>query len=65
MKDYTGQKVFIGIDVHKNSYSVTAVMDQQVIKKNTVEASPEHLVAYCRKYFRGAEVQTAYEAGFS
>lgn len=63
-KDYTGQKVFIGIDVHKKNYSVTAIMDQQVIKKSTIAASPELLVAYCQKYFPDAIIQSAYEAGF-
>lgn len=64
MRDYTGQKVFIGIDVHKKTYSVTAVIEQEVIKKDTISASPEGLVAYMKKYFPGACVRSAYEAGF-
>jgi transposase len=64
MKDYTGCKVFIGIDVHKNSYSVTAVRDQEAIKKSTIPPSSEALVEFCKKYFKGAIIQTAYEAGF-
>jgi len=64
MKDYTGQRVFVGVDVHKKSYSVTAVVDQQVIKRSTIAASPELLVAYCQKYFKGAIIESAYEAGF-
>lgn len=64
MRDYSGQKVFIGIDVHKKTYSVTAVMDQQVVKKDTIPASPEGLLVYLKKYFSQACIRSAYEAGF-
>lgn len=64
MKDYTAKTVFIGIDVHKKSYSVTAVCDKQVVKKDRLVADPEALIQYCKSKFKGAEVLTAYEAGF-
>lgn len=65
MKDYTGKKVYLGIDVHKKTYAVTAICEKSVIKKATLHASPEGLVAFCKKYFPGALVESAYEAGFS
>ena len=64
MKDYTNQKLFIGIDVHKKTYSVTAVSEQQVIKRDTIQGSPDALVNYFTKYFRHALIYSAYEAGF-
>ncbi len=65
MKDYTGKKVYLGIDVHKKTYSVTAICEKIVIKKATLQASPEGLVSFCNKYFIGAMIESAYEAGFS
>lgn len=64
MKDYTGKTIFVGIDVHKKSYSVAVVCDSQVVKKDRMEASPDLLASYCRKKFVGATVRSAYEAGF-
>ncbi len=65
MKDYIGKTVYLGIDVHKKTYSVTAMSEKIVIKKATIEASPEGLVQFCKKYFPGADIKSAYEAGFS
>lgn len=65
MKDYTGKKIFLGIDVHKATYSVSAICEGIVVKKATLQASPEGLVAFCKKYFAGGVIESAYEAGFS
>lgn len=65
MKDYTGKKIYLGIDVHKKTYVVTAMCEKIVVKKATLPASPEGLVVFCRKYFPGAVIESAYEAGFS
>jgi transposase len=64
MPDYTGKTIFLGIDVHKRTYSVTAVCEGLVIKQDTFIASPAVLVAYCNKAFKGATIKSAYEAGF-
>jgi transposase len=64
MKDYTGKTVFLGIDVHKRTYALTAISDGQVVKKDTIKACPEVLIAYCKKFFPKAEIMSAYEAGF-
>ena len=65
MKDYTNKKLFLGIDVHKKTYSVTAICEGIPVKKATITASPEGLVVFCKKYFPGAQIESAYEAGFS
>lgn len=65
MRDYTGRKIYLGIDVHKKTYAVTAILEKIVIKKATITASPGGLVAFCKKYFPGAVIESAYEAGFS
>lgn len=40
---YIGKEVFLGIDVHKKSYSVVARVDKEVVKKWTTAASPKAL----------------------
>lgn len=64
MRNYTNKTVYLGMDVHKKTYAVTAICDGQVVKKDTLKADPAILVAYCKKYFVGAEIHSAYEAGF-
>ena len=64
MRNYTGKKVYLGIDVHKKTYAVTAVCEGQVAKKDTMAADPIRLISYCQKYFPGAQIESAYETGF-
>ena len=62
---YIGKTIFVGIDVHKKTYSVAVVCDKQLIKRDTMPALPQKLVDYLKKYFAGARIFSAYEAGFS
>lgn len=62
---YVGKKVFIGIDVHKRSYAVSAVSEGVVVFKGTLPAEAEELLRVIKRRFEGAQVYTAYEAGFS
>lgn len=62
---YIGKNIFVGIDVHKKTYAVVSRMDGEVVKKWTTVASPENLIKQLLKYFVGANIYTAYEAGFS
>jgi transposase len=64
MKDYTGKKVFLGIDVHKKTYSITAICEGIVVKKITLQANSEGLLGFCKKFFPAAQIESAYEAGF-
>ena len=63
--DYTGKTIYVGIDVHKNSYSVVVTSDKVVVKRDRLVASPTDLVCYLKNNFNGAKINTAYEAGFS
>lgn len=65
MKDYNGKVVYLGIDVHKKTYAVTAICEGQVVKKDTLKADASFFVSYCKKYFPRARIESAYEAGFS
>jgi len=62
---YTGKDVFIGIDVHKRTYSVVSVVEGIVVKKWQTAAVPEQLAKQLRSYFSEANLYSAYEAGFS
>jgi transposase len=64
MKDYTGKTIFVGMDVHKKTYSVTAICDECIIKRDTLKAEPECLISYLKKRFGSGKIKTAYEAGF-
>lgn len=64
-RDYTDKTVFVGIDVHKKTYSAAVVCDGVLVKRDTIQAYPEKLLLYLQKYFSGAKIKSAYEAGFS
>lgn len=64
MRDYTSKKVYLGIDVHKKTYAVTAICEGLIAKKDTVPGDPVKLINYCQKYFPGAQIESAYETGF-
>ena len=62
---YKGERVSIGIDVHKNHYTVCCMVKSRVVQKVTMPPEPAKLLEFINSRFEGAEVQTAYEAGFS
>lgn len=61
---YCGREVYVGMDVHKKSYSVTVICEGQVVKRDTMRADAEAVVRYLRKHFEGAKIHSVYEAGF-
>jgi len=64
--NYTGKIVYIGIDVHKKTYSCVSICEGQVVKRDTMPAKPDILMNYLNNSFSdAAEINTAYEAGFS
>jgi len=64
MKNYTGKTIFVGMDVHKKTYSVTAICEGIIIKRDTLKAEPRALISYLKKQFGSGKIKTAYEAGF-
>ncbi len=63
--NYFGKKVYIGMDVHKKTYAITAICDGVIVKKATLAANSETLRTFFTNHFLGAEITCAYEAGFS
>lgn len=64
--DYTGKVIYVGIDVHKKTYSCVSICEGQLVKRDTMPAKQEILLNYLRNTFSGTmRIDTAYEAGFS
>jgi len=62
--DFMGQPIYIGLDVHKKSWSVSIL--SQYCEHKTFNQPPEvdKLVHYLRRHFPGALYYSVYEAGF-
>lgn len=58
-------KIFLGIDVHKNSFSYCFVKEGTVDKKGSLVADIEAFVKLIKKLYPDSEIESAYEAGFS
>jgi transposase len=63
--NYKGKTVYMGIDVHKKSYSICAWCDGVEVRKWTMPAIIKGLIGHIQKNYVGARVKSAYEAGFS
>jgi transposase len=50
--DYNGKDVFIGIDVHKKSYSVYCICHREKAKSWNMEASPARLIEQLKALLR-------------
>ena len=64
-RSYAGKEVYVGMDVHKRTYSVTVICEGEIVKRDTMCADASGLIRYFKKHFEGAEIHSAYEAGFS
>lgn len=64
-KDYVGKIIYMGIDVHKKTYCCVSICEGEIVKRDTLSANPERLLNYMNKFFPGATIKSAYEAGFS
>jgi transposase len=62
--DFKGKELFIGLDVHKKSWSVTIIVDG--IEHRTFTQPPDPLVLnnYLQRMFPGGDYNSSYEAGF-
>lgn len=63
--DYMGKDVFVGIDVHKKSYTVYCICEREGVKSWSMKSMPSQLIGQLQDYFSGARIHTVYEAGFS
>jgi transposase len=63
--DFSGQQIYVGMDVHKNSWSISIFTEH--LEHKTFSQSPQVsvLVNYLKRNFPGAVYNAVYEAGFS
>ena len=64
-RSYAGECVYVGVDVPKETYAVTCVCHQQIVKTAAVQAEFTGFAASLLRWFPGATLYSAYEAGFS
>ena len=65
MSQSSKSQIYLGIDVHKKSYSVTAFYDGSIVKTARMPASPKVLITFIRNFFPNQIINSVYEAGFS
>jgi transposase len=63
--DFSGQSIYVGLDVHKKSWTVSIFSEQCEHKTFTQPPKADKLVHYLKRNFPGANYQAVYEAGFS
>src|SRR5680860_1303811 len=63
--DFKGQNIFVGIDVHLKSWTVTILTEELMHKTFTQPACAETLCNYLKRNFPGGDYNSVYEAGFS
>jgi transposase len=62
--DFSDKDLFIGLDVHKKSWSVTILVEGMEHRTFTQPLDPRVLYNYLIKMFPGGNYYSAYEAGF-
>ena len=62
--DFKGKDLYIGLDVHKKSWSVTILVEGMEHRTFTQPPDPRTLYTYLQKMFPGGTYYSAYEAGF-
>lgn len=62
---FTGQKIFVGIDVHKDSWRVAIAPEVGVVKGHSQKPSAQELFDFLKKHYPNGEYHAVYESGFS
>ena len=62
---FKGQKVFIGIDVHKRNWDVAIAPEVGAVKRHPQKASAKELFDFLRKHYPDGDYLAVYESGFS
>lgn len=62
--DFTGQKIYIGIDVHKKSWKVTIRTNYMELKTFSMNPSAAELAYHLHQRYPKAQYNSVYESGF-
>ncbi len=63
--NFEGQNIYVGIDVHLKTWSVTIITQSGYKKKHSQNSSAKELFEYLKKHYPNGNYQAVYEAGFS
>lgn len=62
---FNGQSIYIGLDVHKKSWSVDIMTESGYTERFSQESKAEVLFAHLQKHYKGATYYSVYESGFT
>lgn len=63
--DFTDRQIFVGIDVHKRTWSVTLFCDSTYLRTFSLPPSVDAIRTFLTREFPGANYLCGYESGFS
>ena len=61
--NFAGQTIYVGMDVHKNSWNLGIHLNDVFIKNVHQKPSPSIMATYLQNQYPGARYKAAYEAG--
>jgi transposase len=61
--DFTGRKLFVGIDVHKERWQVAVYYDGLILSNTSIDGSSDALIIHLRKRYGEAHFSCVYESG--
>jgi len=64
LRDFTGQNIYVGMDVHDKSWKVHIYSDEFELKSFSQQPNVDLLYDYLQKNYKNATYQVGYEAGF-
>lgn len=62
--NFSGENIYVGMDVHKNSIRISIFSDAAFLKGFTTGPDPDVVVNYLHRNYPGATYYSVYEAGF-
>lgn len=62
--DFNGQNFYCGVDIHKNSWTVTLTTEETILRTFTQDADSEMLVRYLKRNYPGGNYKVGYESGY-
>ena len=63
--NFKGQNIYIGIDVHLKTWSVTIITQSGYKRKHSQNPSAKELFEHLKKHYPGGNYLAVYESGFS
>ncbi len=63
--NFEGQNIYVGIDVHLKSWSVTVLTESGYKRRHSQKSSAQELFEHLRKHYPDGNYHAVYETGFS